>query len=190
MIYGGLIFRVVTPNYPGDPAFDSFGPIRTEYLAQTEPRTWTMSRDQAFFFPRHLDAVNVARTIPHCHPAVATNNLRAESASSSGAEQQAELESNILIRDSAPRSQNSLPVPVLAGSEPVSLERAGHCDPARGSTTKRPTPNGVAARPANDGHSRGGQNSKRNRMTALKRAHERTTPPDSERFWWKQGQMA
>lgn len=75
MIVGGVVFRVVTPNHPGCPTIDAAGapPIRTEYLASDkEPWTWALTRDDAHFFTRHLDAETVAkRIVGLCHAAVA-----------------------------------------------------------------------------------------------------------------------
>lgn len=74
MVVGGIVFRVVTPNYPGDPALDAAGApsIRTEYLAtDREPWSWTLEKGAAFFFAFHLDAENAAKAIgPHCHASV------------------------------------------------------------------------------------------------------------------------
>jgi hypothetical protein len=74
-------------------------------------------------------------------------NLRMASASTLGAGKQVETVGT-MEKHVTPHPQNSLSVlvqPTLDASQ------------ARESTTKRPTPTGVAERPANDGHSRGGQ---------------------------------
>lgn len=245
--YGGKVFRVVTPNHPGDPCLESAGPIRTEYLAAIEPVTWCLARDAAFVFPRHLDAVTLAAKIPHCHATTDTdgdqrsNNLRAVAASSSGAAKQAVSSETSKVVIDAPRPQTSLPVPVLAGAQPVSRESAGHCASVRGSTSvasdrrgfsdsrggqnsfpsdgnaseemignRDPRAESVSASPLNDpgipllgasrekatspradnGEATPRRSKRRSRMAALKRAHERTGPADSQRFWWREGQMA
>lgn len=68
---GGIVFRVVTPAYPGDPSLDLAGApiIRTEYLANDkEPWTWVLTKGEAFVFMHHLDAENAAKLIsPRCH---------------------------------------------------------------------------------------------------------------------------
>lgn len=73
MIGGGIVFRVVTPNYPGYPKLDRAGApaIRTEYLASDRaPWTWTQERISAFIFPSHLEAVIAAKKIRHCHASI------------------------------------------------------------------------------------------------------------------------
>lgn len=188
MNYGGKVFRVVTENHPGCPVLAAAGAalIRTEYVTGVNPLAWGLDRAAAFFFPNHLDAVAIAKDIPHAHATVdpvADNNLRAVSASSTGAVKQAD---DVFVpihetRD-APRPQNSLPVPVLAGAQPARPERAGHCASVRGST--RSLPANVKLDP------RGGQIlSKRSRSPRKTPAAPRDLP-DAERFWWRQGQMA
>lgn len=73
IVVGGIVFRVVTPNYPGDPQLDGAGAIRTEYLADdSDPLggegKWTLSRDTAHIFEDYENGCAVARKIgSHCH---------------------------------------------------------------------------------------------------------------------------
>lgn len=214
MIYGGVISRMVSPNHPGDPALDIPNcdiQLRKEYVAAdpeweiwkaeggrrkaedvpTLKIGWTNKSALAFVYPRHLDAGLRAQVISErCHAEVHAdeeqkrqNSLRVESASR--------------VRSAECRIPNDLPVPVLAGSQPVRPSNgAGHCDSARESTPSS----------ANDVKldSRGGQSSstlakstadkskrpsKRARMLALRQADERTDPPP-DKFWWRQKQYA
>jgi hypothetical protein len=73
IVVGGIVFRVVTANYPGDPKLDSAGAIRTEYLANdSDPLggegKWTVKRDEAHTFEDYVNAEAVAKKIPRCHP--------------------------------------------------------------------------------------------------------------------------
>jgi hypothetical protein len=76
IVVGGIVFRVVTPNYPGDPKLDSAGAIRTEYLAdESDPLggegKWTLARDDAFVFEDHRNADSAAKKIgARCHVSI------------------------------------------------------------------------------------------------------------------------
>ena len=184
MIYGGIIFRVVTYDHPGDPALAEAGPIRTEWLAQLEPRTWTLKRDLAFIFPRHLDAVTFAEKMrSRCHVSVTASaeqrddNLRAVSASTAGAVKQAEQ--RVETSHSVMSDMESAPCP-----QPISLTKNKLAGPVHDRTAQNATALGPdSSRPQK-------RVNKRARMLALREAAKRTEPDNSERFWWKQGAYA
>lgn len=173
MIYGGRIFRVVTPNHPGCPLLEAAGapPIRTEYVATVDPLTWCLDSASAFFFSRHLDAVKVAASIPHCHATTATTPEQHES--------------NLRdpgIPTSAFRLPHSLPAPVRdQGTQHATAACAGDSLQQDGAAVARSPRRQVEKKPP----------SKRARMLALRQAHERTAPkPATGGFWWQEGQMA
>lgn len=74
-VYGGIVFRVVTPGDVRDESLDAdavMPDFRTEYLcADSTPPKWTLNRDEAYRFPKHGDAVARAGTIGNCHATVA-----------------------------------------------------------------------------------------------------------------------
>ena len=184
MIYGGKVFRVVTPNHPGCPKLDEAGApaIRTEYLTGTEPLTWGLSRASAFFFPRHLDAVNLAKDIPHCHATVATDDqdLRVVTSGSSAGEVKQPDKVETLRRGlgthrDSPCPQNS------SQQDGAEAARLAHNQKVVGSS---PTPAKL---------------SKRSRMLKIRAAANRVDgngtdgsngTDAAQKFWWKQGAYA
>ncbi len=83
IVVGGIVFRVVTPNYPGDPKLDGAGAaIRTEYLAdESDPLggegKWGRTCDDAFVFSEYDNACAAAKKIgARCH--VSTVSPRAQ----------------------------------------------------------------------------------------------------------------
>lgn len=65
MVAGGIIYRLVTPNRPGEPSLnDPFSSLqfRREYWCGGEP-PWTRDLEEAKFFPTHLEADDFAQTL-------------------------------------------------------------------------------------------------------------------------------
>jgi hypothetical protein len=83
---GAVIRRLVTPNHPGDPTLDD---PRTEIQCRVEyvrddakapaPGSWTCGLNEAYVYPRHLDADRRAKEIGgNCFARVITRESNAE----------------------------------------------------------------------------------------------------------------
>jgi hypothetical protein len=65
LVAGGIIYRLVTPNRPGEPSLDDPSAdlqFRREYWCGGKP-PWTKELEEAKFFPTHLAADDFAKTL-------------------------------------------------------------------------------------------------------------------------------